>query len=59
MKRNILLFGMLVTTLFTISCSSSGKHEKNMYQCPMQCEGEKSYDKEGKCPVCQMDLEKK
>ena len=50
---------MLVTTLFTISCSSSGKHEKNMYQCPMQCEGEKSYDKEGKCPVCQMDLEKK
>jgi hypothetical protein len=26
------------------------------YQCPMKCEGEKSYAKAGKCPVCNMDL---
>lgn len=26
------------------------------YQCPMKCEGEKTYAKEGKCPVCQMGL---
>lgn len=28
------------------------------YQCPMQCEGEKTYDKEGNCPSCGMELEK-
>jgi hypothetical protein len=26
------------------------------YQCPMKCEGEKTYDAAGKCPACQMDL---
>ncbi|GEM_PF-630922 len=28
------------------------------YQCPMKCEGDKMYDKPGKCPVCKMDLKK-
>jgi hypothetical protein len=26
------------------------------YQCPMKCEGEKTYAKDGKCPVCNMKL---
>nr|WP_235985810.1 heavy metal translocating P-type ATPase [Mucilaginibacter segetis] len=26
------------------------------YYCPMHCEGEKTYDKPGNCPVCGMDL---
>lgn len=26
------------------------------YACPMQCEGEKTYTKAGKCPVCKMNL---
>ncbi|MBE9490726.1 MAG: hypothetical protein IMY67_10565 [Bacteroidetes bacterium] len=26
------------------------------YQCPMKCEGEKTYDKPGQCPTCKMDL---
>lgn len=26
------------------------------YQCPMKCEGEKTYDAAGTCPMCQMDL---
>ena len=27
------------------------------YQCPMKCEGDKTYaDKDAKCPVCKMDL---
>ena len=26
------------------------------YQCPMKCEGEKTYAEPGKCPSCQMDL---
>ena len=30
--------------------------DKAVYQCPMKCEGEKTYTKEGKCPVCNMNL---
>lgn len=29
---------------------------KGMYYCPMHCEGEKSYNQAGDCPVCGMDL---
>lgn len=29
-----------------------------MYQCPMKCEGEKTYESEGKCPKCGMFLQK-
>ncbi len=28
----------------------------NKYQCPMKCEGGKTYDKPGNCPVCNMKL---
>lgn len=28
------------------------------YHCPMNCEGDKVYDKPGSCPVCGMNLEK-
>jgi len=27
------------------------------YACPMHCEGEKTYTKAGKCPICKMDLQ--
>lgn len=26
------------------------------YQCPMKCEGDKTYDEQGACPTCKMDL---
>ncbi len=26
------------------------------YQCPMMCEGDKTYDQPGNCPVCNMYL---
>ena len=29
-----------------------------VYQCPMKCEGDKTYSEPGKCPECGMDLEK-
>ena len=29
-----------------------------VYYCPMHCEGEKTYDRPGSCPVCGMNLEK-
>ena len=33
--------------------------EKVAYVCPMDCEKGKTYDQPGKCPKCEMDLEKK
>lgn len=48
-------------SLFFTACSENKKTEPSetgVYQCPMKCEGEKTYDKPGSCPVCQMDLQK-
>ena len=28
------------------------------YQCPMKCEGDKTYTEAGSCSVCKMDLKK-
>lgn len=36
----------------------SYKIEGGKYYCPMFCEGDKTYDKPGSCPVCGMNLEK-
>jgi hypothetical protein len=33
------------------------KYAPKVYQCPMKCEKEKTYDKPGKCPKCGMDLQ--
>ncbi|MGL2963815.1 heavy metal translocating P-type ATPase [Flavobacterium sp. RSB2_4_14] len=51
------------------SCCSTHSHSdkkeiiipsnaKGKYYCPMHCEGEKTYDKAGDCPVCGMHLVK-
>ena len=32
--------------------------DKTMYACPMKCEDEKTYENEGKCPKCGMNLTK-
>lgn len=29
---------------------------EEVYACPMNCEGDKTYAEPGKCPVCKMDL---
>ncbi len=46
-----------------VSHSSVATNEKpspqksgGRYYCPMHCEGDKTYDKPGNCPVCGMDL---
>lgn len=45
-----------------ISCNSfansSSENDTAKYQCPMKCEGNKTYNKPGKCPVCGMNLKK-
>lgn len=30
--------------------------QKTKYQCPMNCEGNKTYTQPGECPVCNMQL---
>ncbi|MGB6150568.1 MAG: heavy metal translocating P-type ATPase [Pricia sp.] len=42
-------------TSAAINDSSRGKGTGTFY-CPMHCEGDKTYDKPGDCPVCGMDL---
>lgn len=60
-------FKMVMIAVAAIFCISSAnaqtkksktvKHQHSMaYQCPMKCEGDKTYDKAGKCPKCNMDL---
>src|SRR5690606_20607867 len=36
--------------------SASSGAGSGVYYCPMHCEGDKTYDKPGSCPVCGMDL---
>ena len=38
-----------------LKLKSTGKGS-GVFYCPMHCEGEKTYDKPGDCPVCGMDL---
>lgn len=69
MKKQIITVTLfLATTLFIAACGNSESKKENSeteqtenaeYQCPMKCEGEKTYDKSGQCAVCNMDLEKK
>ncbi len=37
---------------------NKGEANKNAYQCPMKCEGDKTYAEKGSCPKCKMDLTK-
>jgi hypothetical protein len=30
--------------------------DQKQYACPMRCEGDKTYEEAGTCPVCKMDL---
>jgi len=34
----------------------SSAHSGKGYQCPMKCEGDKTYEAPGTCPVCNMHL---
>jgi len=64
MKKTILTIAVI--TLFAFASCKSDKKETvketktevaaKVYQCPMDCEKGKTYDKAGSCPVCKMDL---
>lgn len=37
--------------------SDADHQHASVFQCPMQCEGDKTYAEDGKCPKCGMGLE--
>lgn len=43
----------------TLSRSVNSGNDGEIYECPMHCEGDKTYGKPGNCPVCGMDLVKR
>lgn len=54
----------LIAAMVITSCKNENKDAEKTetvamaeYQCPMKCEGDKTYtDKDAKCPVCGMGL---
>lgn len=58
MKKALFILCSILFISFT-SCkndTSKSTEEGVVYQCPMKCEGDKTYDEPGSCPVCKMDL---
>ncbi|WP_111706695.1 SCO family protein [Lutibacter citreus] len=47
---------LLVVIGFQSCKNTSNKKAEVVYQCPMKCEGEKTYTEPGSCSVCKMDL---
>ncbi|GAB2820706.1 heavy metal-binding domain-containing protein [Ferruginibacter profundus] len=64
MKQFRIILSMAVAAFsFTAVNAQSAKAKTDsvakdtvVYQCPMKCEGSKTYDKAGKCPKCGMNL---
>lgn len=52
------VFSFTAVNAQTPSASINITVANTVYQCPMKCEGDKTYDKEGKCPKCNMNLKK-
>lgn len=64
MKKLMML--SLIAASFLMSCNQKPETKNPdsttvaaTYQCPMDCEKGKTYEKSGKCPICEMELEKK
>ncbi|MBK6932847.1 MAG: hypothetical protein IPH12_19055 [Saprospirales bacterium] len=65
--NKLILFANTFLLLILTACNQtqqpSGKQDAGarqaaaVYACPMKCEGDKTYDTAGQCPVCKMDLE--
>ncbi len=60
--KTLVSAAVMFSVLLASSCGSPGhdnatQHgEITQYYCPMKCEGDKTYDEPGTCPVCHMDL---
>lgn len=60
MKHLKIITSVFILLLTIVSCNSNASKNKQqelaVYQCPMQCEGDKTYSEAGSCPICKMDL---
>ncbi len=60
MKYMKLLLTLLLFCISFTSCKNNESQAENnkeaVYQCPMKCEGEKTFASTGSCSVCKMDL---
>lgn len=60
MKNLKFIIALFITVVSFVSCNKSTSSKANndlaVYQCPMKCEGEKTYTHTGSCPICKMDL---
>ena len=63
MKRILYTAGLSLSLIISgatiTACGGESKTETvevTTYQCPMDCEVGKTYDKAGICPVCEMEL---
>ncbi len=50
--------GNTLTLPIPISVNDPAEKDRGVYYCPMHCEGSKTYDMPGNCPVCGMHLVK-
>ncbi len=58
MKNIKQIIGLLVAIITFASCNTGQSKKENTiaYQCPMKCEGEKTFNEPASCSVCKMDL---
>jgi hypothetical protein len=64
--KKLILSVAIIAAIVVVGCKNENKDVENSeevalveYQCPMKCEGDKTYsDKDMKCPVCGMGLKK-
>src|SRR5690606_29519472 len=59
MMQKILRYSLIVFLVASVGgCNTKKKEDATAvrYECPMHCEGEKTYGAPGSCPVCKMDL---
>ena len=58
MKKTFFILCSILFIGFTACKNDTTKtsDETVLYECPMHCEGDKTYDQPGNCPVCKMDL---
>ena len=58
-KYKVIVIVLMLLTAF-VACKKEATTTKNnkevAYQCPMKCEGEKTFTTQGSCAVCKMDL---
>ncbi len=59
MKNFITILFIAIASFYSCDKLVQKKELVENYQCPMRCEGNKTYNKPGTCPICKMDLKNK